>query len=388
MNLLGSRDLETKRLFLHKTKEKDIKELWNILCIEEVNKYYLTTKLNFDWEKEKPWQEKKLKESFNLDVFCWTIEIKETNEIIGQISVHERSFEDATCRDKSIRGIGWYLDPIHQKKGYASEAALAILKYMFLEVEIDKIVTEAAIKNSASWKLMEYLGFKKLKTISKIKYTFIEKEEECYNYILTKKDYLKECIRKDNLYITEDIDKNPYIKHLTDDLVLNLTGESGSGKTTAAKKYLLDSNYIVIDTDQVFSNHKKDKNNQEVYDMLISKYKTLPDINKEFDKIYLDIVNYFKPLNKMLIIDSSLFRLVKDESLLVGNIIIIRTCINTCFKRCLERYKQNHPNATFEEITSYSSRKRKMYTWYHILNKFIDRIDKINCSSNIVKQNK
>ena len=89
MKMLGSKTLETKRLILHKTEEKDLKELWSILCIDEVNKYYLTAKLNYDWEKEVKWQYKKLENASNPDVFTWTIELKDTNEVIGQISVEK-----------------------------------------------------------------------------------------------------------------------------------------------------------------------------------------------------------------------------------------------------------------------------------------------------------
>lgn len=53
MNLLWSKTLETERLLLHKTEEKDLKELWEILLIEDVSKYYLTTKINYNWEDEK-----------------------------------------------------------------------------------------------------------------------------------------------------------------------------------------------------------------------------------------------------------------------------------------------------------------------------------------------
>ena len=56
MNLLGSKKIETKRLILRKTEEEDLKKLWEILKKEEINKYYLTTKINFVWEKEKKWQ--------------------------------------------------------------------------------------------------------------------------------------------------------------------------------------------------------------------------------------------------------------------------------------------------------------------------------------------
>ena len=60
MRLLGSKKLVTSRLILRSTEESDLKTLWEILCIPEVNKYYLNCKLNFHWEEELPWQMKKL----------------------------------------------------------------------------------------------------------------------------------------------------------------------------------------------------------------------------------------------------------------------------------------------------------------------------------------
>ena len=47
MKYLGSKTLETKRLILHKTEEKDLKELWNILCIDCVNKYYFISRARY-----------------------------------------------------------------------------------------------------------------------------------------------------------------------------------------------------------------------------------------------------------------------------------------------------------------------------------------------------
>ena len=64
--------------------------------------------------------------------------------------------------DSSIRGIGWYIDPKYQQKGYATEAAEAMIKYLFEEVKINSIQTKAAVNNIASWKIMEHLGFKRL----------------------------------------------------------------------------------------------------------------------------------------------------------------------------------------------------------------------------------
>ena len=105
MNYLGSKTLETERLILHKTEEKDLKEIWNILLLEEVSKYYLTSKINEDWEKEKKWQYKKLERANEPDNFIWTIERKEDNAVMGQISFHETD-------ENEIKDIGWFLDPI------------------------------------------------------------------------------------------------------------------------------------------------------------------------------------------------------------------------------------------------------------------------------------
>ena len=371
MNRLGSKQLETKRLLLHKTEEKDLKELWNILCIDSVNKYYLTSKLNYDWEEEKKWQYKKLENASDLDVFVWTIELKETNEVIGQISVQEKDKEN-----ENIRDIGWFIDPSYQNKGYAYEAALEVLKYMFLEVEIEKIITSSAIINTSSWKLMDKLGFNKVNKTKMVKYTFVEEEVENQIYELDKKMFLKELFRKEKLHIEIDIDKDPYMRHITDDLVLNVTGESGSGKSTFVTQYKDDPNCIIIDTDLVFGKQEKDKYNLELSNYIKDKYGEVDTI-KDFDVFYKATLEYFKNSNKLIIIDSAQLRYLKDLSLLKGDLIVLRTCINNCYERCIKRYKERNKNASFEDIAAFSTRKKGMYSWYHNLNRFLDRVDKI-----------
>ena len=170
MNLLGSKTLETERLLLRKTEEQDLKKLWKILLDRDISRYYLTCKINDNWEDEKKWQYKKLERAANPDMFCWTIIRKDNNEVIGQITVQEGSTED-----KSIRDIGWFISKINQRKGYAYEAASKVLDYMFNEVKLNKIETSVAMINPASWGLMEKLGFKRLETT--------------HEYELTKEEY-------------------------------------------------------------------------------------------------------------------------------------------------------------------------------------------------------
>jgi len=161
-------------------------QLWNILRDENVNRHYFPTpnrifikndlqkdniydlklarkifidQLN-DWKRQKPFYEKKI-ESINAEdnsqKFTWSIFLK-SGEVIGQITVQPKAeYPD----NPEIRDVGWFINPEYQGNGYASEAALSILKFMFEKVEIEKIITSAAIVNPGSWKIMEKLGFER-----------------------------------------------------------------------------------------------------------------------------------------------------------------------------------------------------------------------------------
>ncbi|MDD2470112.1 MAG: GNAT family N-acetyltransferase [Bacilli bacterium] len=191
MNYIGSKKLETENLILRSTEEKDLKVLWEILCDVDVSKYYLVGKFNLDWEKEKEWQYKKLARAGNQDVFQWSIILKSTNECIGQISCQKSYDTNGNLQDDNIRDVGWFLNSNYHNFGFGTEAAKAMLNYMFNEVGIDRIETSSAVDNLASWKLMEKLGFiRYTEKTHKTKYTFLIEEVDCYSYRITKEEYL------------------------------------------------------------------------------------------------------------------------------------------------------------------------------------------------------
>lgn len=134
-----------------------------------------------------------------------------------------------------------------------------------------------------------------------------------------------------DLLISINCYKKPYTEELTTDKVINLTGESGSGKSYYSSRYINDDNYIVIDTDIIFGNRPKE------------------DTITDFDNCYLEILDYFKDSNKTIVIDSTQFRNMKNYSLLKGKVIIMRTCIDTCYKRCINRCKNIINNNYFQE---------------------------------------
>ena len=213
MKNINSKKIITERLELRIPTMEEQHRLWEILINEDVNKYYFPTpdrifnKNNLskdnikdlkearkifieqltDWERQKPFYEKKIESITNQEnnqKFTWSIFLKDTNTVIGQI----------TCQPKDedpddIRDVGWYIDPNYQHNGYATEAATAMLNFMFNEVEISEIKTSAAEINPASWKLMEKLGFNyignKISTYYKDNEILI-----CKEYNLKRKDYI------------------------------------------------------------------------------------------------------------------------------------------------------------------------------------------------------
>ena len=187
-------------------------------------------------------------------------------------------------------------------------------------------------------------------------------------------DILKEI--ENRMYINLYIDRDQYEKIITNDKVINLTGESGSGKSYFSKKYLEDDNYIVIDTDIVFSDKESDnKESLEIRNLF--KNKSKDSLINDFDSCYKEILEYFKGTNKTLVIDSAQYRNIKDYYILKGKVIVMRTCIDTCYKRCLNRFSIKNPNATVEEKEVFANRKLGMYKWYKSLNNFIEKVDKL-----------
>lgn len=200
---------------------------------------------------------------------------------------------------------------------------------------------------------------------------------EDYQYVLRLLYEKKEEYLKDLLFITEDVDKDPYLKTITDDMILNLTGESGSGKSTYTKDYIQDSSYVVVDTDFVFSSKEVDSFHMNIRNAIMEEYGRLPSLFLEFDLCYQAILNYFQGSDKFLIIDSAQFRNMKDLSLLRGEVMVLRTCVDTCFQRCMMRYDKKFPNSSLEDKNQYIMKKKNMYQWYHSLNNFILKVDKL-----------
>jgi adenylate kinase family enzyme len=203
--------------------------------------------------------------------------------------------------------------------------------------------------------------------------------QEGWNYIL---EILNEIKSKTDISLC--VFKEPYVKKISEDRIINLTGQSGAGKSYYAKENFNTEEYVIIDTDDILS-EKRFLNatglNKDIGEYLRVKYTQLPDLGKDFDLIYNEIIDYCKNIDKTIVIDCAQFHCIKDMTLLKGTIIIIRTDIDTCYNRAISRWINNHKerniNYTNDELNAYKARKKLIYKWYKGTNSFIRKIEEI-----------
>jgi RimJ/RimL family protein N-acetyltransferase len=73
----------------------------------------------------------------------------DTDRCLGQVNYH-----DGHIRNKRV-AVGYIINPAHQRQGFATEAATAMLDFCFDEMGLHRIQAFIRPENSASRKLVE-----------------------------------------------------------------------------------------------------------------------------------------------------------------------------------------------------------------------------------------
>jgi RimJ/RimL family protein N-acetyltransferase len=90
----------------------------------------------------------------------YAVEIKDTHEFIGFVGLNHPPFEIPNFQpvELPIIEIGWRLSSKHWGKGYATEAAKAVLHYAFKELNLSEIISFTVVANIKSRRVMEKIG--------------------------------------------------------------------------------------------------------------------------------------------------------------------------------------------------------------------------------------
>ena len=83
------------------------------------------------------------------------LELNETGQLAGDMAIHIMK------SDPRQAYLGYTLAREHWGKGFAREAVSALLDQLFGELNLHRIVAECDVENTASWQLLERLGFRR-----------------------------------------------------------------------------------------------------------------------------------------------------------------------------------------------------------------------------------
>jgi ribosomal-protein-alanine N-acetyltransferase len=141
--------IETKRLLIRRFSPADFMDLFEYLSEPDVYAFEPGKPVSIDEAKIMS-----LHRSQGSDFLA--VEHKENGKMIGHLY-----FKQAEPSWFLTWELGYIFNPKFQRNGYGSEAAAALTAYGFEKFNIHRIMARCNPQNTASWKLLEKVGFKR-----------------------------------------------------------------------------------------------------------------------------------------------------------------------------------------------------------------------------------
>ena len=143
--------LECERLVLRPMRVTDAPDMYDYAKRDELTKYLLwLPHPSPSYSKE--FLKFVVKRYRAGDFFDWAIEEKESGRMIGTCGFASIDIENK-CGE-----IGYVINPDFQHRGYAPEAARAVIKFGFDELSLHRIQCRFMQENEASFKVAKKLG--------------------------------------------------------------------------------------------------------------------------------------------------------------------------------------------------------------------------------------
>ena len=147
--------LETERLLLRELTYDDFDALYAVLADSDIMKHYPYT---FDETKVRNWIARNMARYKNDGFGLWVVVLKDTGEMIGDCGITMQPINGQWLPE-----IGYHIRADHQRKGYASEAAAACVRYAFEYYDFPAVYC-----------YMKYTNIPSQKTAMRIGMTFVE----------------------------------------------------------------------------------------------------------------------------------------------------------------------------------------------------------------------
>ena len=148
--------LETPRLNLRRFQDSDLEDFVAYRADPRISRYQ-------GWKEPYTFEDginfintmKNARPAVPDEWFQFAIELKSSNTLIGDCAFFTQKDEPQQAM------IGYTLAYQHQSKGYATEAVLRLLNYLFDEISMRRITAICDTENYASVKLLERIGMRR-----------------------------------------------------------------------------------------------------------------------------------------------------------------------------------------------------------------------------------
>jgi RimJ/RimL family protein N-acetyltransferase len=147
--------LETERLVLRPFRDEDLPAL-HAMHSDEVVVRWLYHEVRSEQEVRDLLERKKFGAALTEEgqwLSC-AITLRESGEVVGDLSLHWVS------REHRCGEVGFILAPAHQRRGYTTEAAAALLPFAFESMGWHRLIGRTEARNTGSARVLEKLGMR------------------------------------------------------------------------------------------------------------------------------------------------------------------------------------------------------------------------------------
>ncbi len=146
--------LTTERLVLRRMKAIDAADMFEYAKLPEVTRF-LTWRPHPNVSYTKQYLEYLGSRYAVGDFYDWSVTLKDSGKMIGTCGFTHFDLPNNSAE------IGYVLNPVYHGKGYATEAAHAVIRFGFEQLRLHRIEARLMIGNDASYRVMQKLGMKK-----------------------------------------------------------------------------------------------------------------------------------------------------------------------------------------------------------------------------------
>ncbi|MBR3018461.1 MAG: GNAT family N-acetyltransferase [Clostridia bacterium] len=147
--------LKTERLFLREMDMNDYDALYAVLADADIMRHY---PYSFDEQRVRGWIERNMARYEENGFGLWAVCLKQSGEMIGDCGLTLQSIDG-----EMLPEIGYHIRGDCQRKGYAKEAARAVMDWAFEHTDYPAVYSYCKYTNMPSFRTAEAIGMRFLK---------------------------------------------------------------------------------------------------------------------------------------------------------------------------------------------------------------------------------